>query len=549
MKTIKIVLCQINPTVGDLRGNSRKILDFYRRAVSRHDPDLVVFPECALAGYPAEDLLLKPIFLKENASSIQKIARTIQSPPAIVGFVHTQGKNVYNSAAVLGRSRIQMIYSKQSLPNYGVFDEKRYFTPGTRDGIFYIKGIPVGLSICEDIWQEGANNPCLRQSKMGARILINVSASPYHAGKLKDRLSLFRKRIRQTKTPLVYVNLVGGQDELLFDGRSLVLGADGNLKLLAQSFAEDTQCSVFECSESGRLEPVSGPDNRNKTMGKIEEIYEALVLGTRDYMEKNGFQTAIVGLSGGIDSALTACIAQDALGKERVWGVTMPTRYTSKGTYRDAVRLSQNCGIRILKIPIEKIFKSYLESLSPVFRGARPDVTEENLQPRIRGNILMALSNKFHGLVLTTGNKSEISVGYCTLYGDTAGGFAVLKDVPKTLVYQLARYANVKDGKNRIPESTIRRAPTAELKKNQKDQDTLPPYDLLDTIIQRYIEEDKSVPDLIRYGFDKPTLTRVLRMIDRNEYKRRQSPPGIKITPKSFGKDRRMPLTNRFHEF
>ena len=547
MKSLRIALCQINPTVGDLKGNAGKIVEYYKRAQA-FEPDIVVFPELSLTGYPPEDLVLRESFLRETRKHLEMIAKQIEAPVCIAGFVGTRNGKIFNSAAVIKGSRILTIYSKHSLPNYGVFDEKRTFSPGARPGIIKVKGVPVGLSICEDIWENNpALNPCIQQAKKGAKILINISASPFHAGKLDDRLELLKRRTKETGCPIVYVNMAGGQDELVFDGRSLVMDQKGNLVLLAKSFKEDLKLIEFNLNRNG-LEALDRMDREVLPKG-VEEIYRALVLGTRDYVQKNGFKNALVGLSGGIDSALTAAIAVRAIGKERVLGITMPSKYSSSGTRTDARRIAENLGMKFLAVPIRDIFNAFLKILSPSFKGTKTGIAEENLQSRIRGAILMPLSNKFGHLVLTTGNKSEVSVGYSTLYGDTAGGFAVLKDVPKQVVYQLAEHVNQKSGKAVIPESTIERAPSAELKYNQKDQDTLPPYEILDRIIKGYVEEDRGFKELAGKGLNRNILKKVIRMIDSNEYKRRQTPPGIKITPKSFGRDRRMPITNRFSEF
>lgn len=560
---LRIALCQINPTVGDLEGNSKKILDFYGRACREFGPDLVVFPECGLVGYPPEDLLLRESFVQANLKALQRLARRTGRAGMIVGFVAKREGKIYNAAAVLGNQRVLSVYEKCFLPNYGVFDEKRYFSPGTGSGLIRLSGVKLGISICEDLWLDEevrflgnakvrAVSPILRQARSGAAVLINISASPYHAGKLRVRLDLLKARARRTGRPLLYVNLVGAQDELVFDGRSMAVDARGKLVCLARPFQEDVRCVELTVGKGKtRIAPVAspaGPGAVEPLLEKDEEIYQALVLGVRDYVGKNGFKNVIVGLSGGIDSALTACIARDAVGRAKVTGVTMPSRYSSGATRGDARKVADGLGIRFLNIPIEKIFKAFLETMAPVFKGLSPGVAEENLQSRIRGSLLMALSNKFGSLVLTTGNKSEVSVGYCTLYGDTAGGFAVLKDVPKTVVYRLSKRVNRKAGREVIPRTTISRAPTAELRPNQKDQNSLPPYDLLDEIIKLYVEEDGGLDDLLKRGFPRETVKKVLRMIDSSEYKRRQSPPGVKITPKSFGKDRRMPITNRFRE-
>ena len=555
MRTFRISIGQINPVVGDIAGNAAKILRFHREACRAGRPDLVVFPECALVGYPPEDLLLRASFVRAAARAASGLASRLKGAAAVFGCVREERGQTYNAAAFAdGRGNLSF-YSKQFLPNYGVFDEKRYFAPGNDSGLFRVNGVRIGVSVCEDIWFERSvrliddrpvptRSPWLTQAKAGAQVLINISASPFHAGKFRVRHDLLKGWTRRTRLPVVYANLVGGQDQLVFDGRSVAMDARGRLLCVGRSFGEDlcgVEIDLGRGAASGKVRPEWPEEG-------IDEIYDALVLGTRDYVEKNGFPGAIIGLSGGIDSALTACIAADALGPERVQGVTLPSRYSSAGTRSDAERVAKNLGIRFLKIPIEGVFSGFLKALKPVFRGRGPDTTEENLQSRIRGVTLMALSNKFGSLVLTTGNKSEMSVGYCTLYGDTAGGFAVLKDVPKTVVYRLSRLVNARAGKPVIPLSTIRRAPSAELRRRQKDQDTLPPYPLLDRIIKGYVEEDRGYGELVRSGLPASTVKRVLGMIDRSEYKRVQSPPGVKITPKAFGKDRRMPVTNRFFE-
>lgn len=546
--SFKIAVCQINPTVGDLAGNRKKIAEFYRRAAI-HRPDLVVFPEGSLTGYPTEDLLLRKSFIQANLGELRILSREIHEIPALVGFVNQKKHPIYNACALLAKGKTLGTYEKRVLPNYGVFDEERYFQPGNSSGIFNINGVKIGVSICEDLWLDSSANVCREQARSGAQILINLSASPYHAEKLKVRLDLLRRRIKETKLPIVYANLIGGQDELLFDGRSMVAGPKGELTHLADPFAEDILFCEFIKKDRALLPAFSKPLPEPPATDSAGDIYQALVLGTRDYIEKNGFQKVLIGLSGGIDSALVAAISSDAIGKDRVIGVTMPSRFTSKETYADALLLAKNLGIECKILPIRDIHQAFLNTLKPLFAGTVPNMAEENIQSRIRGSLLMALSNKFGHLVLTTGNKSEVSVGYCTLYGDTAGGFAVLKDVPKTLVYRLSEYFNKSRGGKGIPESTIKRAPTAELKFNQKDQDTLPPYSQLDLIIHDYVEDDLGYAELRRKGHPESALKKVIRMIDANEYKRRQSPPGIKITPKAFGRDRRMPITSRFKEY
>lgn len=543
---LNIAVCQINPIVGDLAGNSRKIIEYYRMAVQDHSPDLVVFPECALIGYPPEDLLLKKSFLDAARKALHEVCREAGRTPAVVGTALAKNGLVFNSAVGIQNGSIQWTCAKKILPNYGVFDESRYFSPGTDLGVIRVRGIPIGISICEDIWEEDMKlSPCMAQARHGAKILINLSASPFHAGKFGVRHRLLKRRARQTGLPVIYVNCVGGQDELVYDGRSMAVDERGRIQVLAESFEEDIRVVHMDLARghvaSIRREMAALPAG-------IAEIHKALVLGTRDYCDKNRFKTAVVGLSGGVDSALTAALAVEAIGTDRVVGVTLPSKFSSRLTRDDAEKLAKNLGIRFLKIPIQRIYQAFLRELGPFLKDRAPDVTEENLQPRIRASILMALSNRYGHLVLTTGNKSEISVGYCTLYGDTAGGFAVLKDAPKGVVYELARYVNHQAGHPVIPISTIRRAPSAELKFNQKDQDTLPPYPLMDNILDGYVKRDLGYRELLRKGLDGKTVRRVIKMVDANEYKRRQSPPGVKITPKAFGRDRRMPITNRFSD-
>lgn len=548
MKTgaFRIAVCQIDPTVGDLAGNSQKIVEYYRKAVSAHSPDLVVFPECALIGYPPEDLLLKKSFLDAARDALDGISREAGGTPLIVGTALARKGLAFNSAVCLQNGKIRWTYSKKILPNYGVFDEKRYFSPGGDPGVFRVKGVPMGISICEDIWEDDMKvSPCMAQARSGAALLINISASPFFAGKFGVRHRLLKRRARQTGLPIVYVNCSGGQDELVYDGRSMAVDERGRLQVLAKSFEEDTR--VVHVELSGKRVSSIRPDKAAMPTG-VAEIHQAIVLGTRDYIDKNGFKSAVVGLSGGVDSALVAALAVEAIGPDRVVGVTLPSRFSSSGTRSDAEKLARNLGIRFLKIPIQRIYQAYLKELAPYLKGRPADTTEENLQPRIRAALLMALSNRYGHLVLTTGNKSEISVGYCTLYGDTAGGFAVLKDAPKGVVYEMARYVNHRAGRAVIPLSTLRRAPSAELKSGQKDQDTLPPYPLLDRILDGYVKGDLSYGELLRKGLDGRTVRRVIKMVDANEYKRRQSPPGVKITPKAFGRDRRMPITNRFSD-
>jgi NAD+ synthase (glutamine-hydrolysing) len=519
--------------------------------------DIVVFPELALSGYPPEDLLLKPHFLQRISETVGELAVSLPPLVVVAGYPREQSGRNYNSAAVFSGGSLRAAYDKMLLPNYGVFDEKRYFYPGETPALLECNSVLFGVTICEDIW--GDDGPCSLYTSQGAQVILNLSASPYHKGKMSFREELLRKRAAETGAYFFYVNLVGGQDELVFDGGSLVVSPEGEILARGRQFAEDlVLCDVALPPHSGRVTfPVTRLDSprggkppiasrEEVKLSPVEEVYGALVLGLRDYVEKNGFSKVILGLSGGIDSALTACIAVDALGAERVEALTMPSAFSSRETQNDARLLAENLGICLHTVPIGGIYERYLEELQSAFRGREPDITEENIQARIRGNILMAFSNKFGRLVLTTGNKSETSVGYCTLYGDTAGGFAVLKDVYKTLVYELARLVNERAGKELIPRTIFDRPPTAELKPDQKDEDTLPPYPVLDMVLEAYIENDKSALEIIAEGFDAALVYRVVDMVDRNEYKRRQAPSGIKITPKAFGKDRRMPITNRF---
>jgi NAD+ synthase (glutamine-hydrolysing) len=578
MRTLRIGLCQINTTVGDIEGNTKKILD--RIAVGKkRGVDLLVFPEMAVTGYPPEDLLLMPKFIEANLRAVDKIAKATSSITAVVGFVGKDG-DIFNSAGLLHHGKFVDVYSKIYLPNYGVFDEDRYFQAGKENFIFTLKSTPIGLSICEDLWHPG--DPIRTQALYGgAELIVNISSSPYHNGKSVFREKMISTRASDNAAIVAYCNLVGGQDELVFDGGSLIFDQNGDLITRGKQFEEDLVLAdldmeaVFRmrlhdprirrersANEEKILRRIQLPDHsppvkkrppipkrEGKPLDRLAEIYSALVLGTRDYVRKNGFETVLIGLSGGIDSALTAAVAVDALGKKGMVGVTMPSQYSSKGSVEDSELLAKNLGIRLINIPITEIFQAYLKTLSPSFKGLKPNVTEENIQARIRGNILMALSNKFGWLVLTTGNKSEMSVGYCTLYGDMAGGYAVLKDVPKTLVYELTRFRNKREGKAIIPKNVFVKPPSAELRPDQKDEDSLPPYPTLDPILRAYVEEDKGVEEIAKMGFKESMIKEVIHMVDRNEYKRRQSPPGVKITHRALGKDRRLPVTNKYRNF
>lgn len=535
--------------------------------------ELITFPELSLCGYPPEDLLLKHQFLCDCQKALEDIVTKTSGITCILGFPEISESFVYNAAALIHNGNLIGTYRKVLLPNYGVFDEKRYFEPGKEGFVLVLNGVPIGINICEDSWfSEGPAK--VEVQKGGARVIANISASPYYAERRKVREQVMRKLARENECFVFYNNLVGGQDELIFDGGSFILDPEGGL--LANSIQFDEDMLVFDleitqdepsCSENSLMlsdKPSSGevrmfsissvvpsqkqkiPEARIRWLDYPEEVYSALVLGVRDYVRKNGFPKVLIGISGGIDSALTAAIAVDALGAEAVVGVTMPSRFSSEGTKEDACFLSDNLGIRLISIPIEHVFNSYLDILKPVFDGMAPDVTEENIQARIRGNLLMSLSNKFGWLVLTTGNKSETAVGYCTLYGDMAGGFAVIKDVTKTMAYKLAEFKNRQAGRPIIPKSIIEREPSAELRPDQKDQDSLPPYDKLDAILRAYIEQDMAYTEILKMGFDGDMVKRVIQMVDRNEYKRRQGPPGIKITPRAFGKDWRLPISNQY---
>ena len=566
VKSWRIAVAQINCTVGDLKGNCTKIIEFAGKAKDS-GADIVIFPELTITGYPPEDLLMKPKFIKDNLEALREVARSVEDLVAVVGFVDRENGNLFNAAAVVFGGEVKGIYRKTLLPNYGVFDEKRYFIPGRTPSVFKLGDLIFGVNICEDIWFD--KGPTAAQSRAGASLILNINASPYHTGKIQVREEILRHQAATNHVFLAYSNLVGGQDELVFDGQSMVFDNDGNMIARALAFREDLMVidvpthrfSKKLCSKVGseagekngvitvadKVEQKTKPEikwRQGETLGPVAEVYEALVLGLHDYVEKNGFGNVTIGLSGGIDSAIVAALAVDALGKDRVVGVFMPSRYTSIESEEDAQGLANNLGITMLKVPIDGIYKAYVSTLESFFKDHKEDITEENIQARIRGNILMALSNKFGWLVLTTGNKSEMSVGYATLYGDMAGGFAVIKDVPKTLVYMLANFRNSKGPA--IPQRIIDKEPTAELKPDQKDSDTLPPYDTLDSILRAYVEEDRHPEEIVSPYMEKDVVDRVSRMVDGSEYKRRQSPPGIKITPKAFGKDRRMPITNRY---
>lgn len=569
-QAFRIALVQMNPVVGDLTGNCARMIE-HIRAAQRKKADMVVFPELALTGYPPEDLILKPQFISDNISRLQKLAGRVSGIAAIVGFVD-RGRDgaLYNAAAVIAEKKVVDVYHKMFLPNYGVFDEFRYFRPGITYPVYSLGGVKFGINICEDIWHR--QGPARVQAQAGARLIININASPYEEGKPANRQKILAERSAENSVMIAYLNTVGGQDELVFDGMSMVYDHEGHLLARAHQFEEEVLLADLELNEIRKTQrvparyercvrkvrlPWGKPEVRrrpvaltaNPLLDREEEIYRALVLGTRDYVRKNGFRGVVVGLSGGIDSSLVAAIAADALGKDQVHGIFMPSPFTSRESREDAFGLARNLGISISEIPIAGIMEAYRSSLEPTFRGTAPDTTEENLQARIRGNLLMACSNKFGWLVLTTGNKSEMSVGYATLYGDMAGGFAVIKDVPKVMVYDLCAWRNRQGDPPVIPDRVLIKEPTAELKPGQRDTDSLPPYPVLDPILRAYVEEEMSFEQILTLGCDPEQARRVIAMVDRSEYKRRQAPPGIKITHRAFGRDRRFPITNRYRSY
>ncbi len=539
---LRVAMAQVDLLVGDIEGNTDRILEIAARARDELGADLVVFPELSLCSYPPEDLLLRPgMYLRCN-HAIERIRRELEGIAAVVGYPWQGAEGTFNAAAVIAGGRILGQYHKQHLPNYSVFDEKRYFRPGTEPCVVPVAGVPVGLTICEDAWHPG---PVAQAAAAGARLIVNVNASPFHIHKGREREEALADRVRECGLPIAYVNLVGGQDELVFDGESFVVDAGGRVVRRMPAFEEGLELVEFEPvpgSADGHLRPRPGPVA--PLLDEVQSAYQALILGVRDYVNKNGFPGVVIGVSGGIDSALTLAVAVDALGADRVEALSMPSRYTADMSVEDARAEAHALGVQFRVIPIEPPFQAFLEVLRDEFRGREPDTTEENIQARCRGVILMAISNKFNRMVLTTGNKSELAVGYATLYGDMAGGFDVLKDCPKTLVYRLARYRNEQSPV--IPERVISRPPSAELAPGQKDQDVLPPYEVLDVILEMYVEQDRCPEDIVAAGFDPEVVDRVTRMVDRNEYKRRQGPPGVRITRKAFGRDRRYPITSGF---
>jgi NAD+ synthase (glutamine-hydrolysing) len=545
-------LGQFNATVGDLAGNAEKILSIYAQAV-KSGVDLLTFPELAVCGYPPEDLLLKKHFIEDSRAAVEKLAADCPDTTIIVGFAESYQGKTYNSAGVLRKGRIEKIYRKGLLPNYGVFDERRYFEPGTEPLIIEIKNQKskiknvegVAVTICEDLWD--INWLGSRLVGIGPiQLIVNISASPFHTGKIAARQELLSRCAKKFNCAVAYCNLVGGQDELVFDGRSMFADSAGNIVAQAKAFDEDLLIADVSVSKDATIKAEPLNRQRPQPADSLEEVHQALVLGTRDYTRKNGFKKVLLGLSGGIDSSVTAAIAAAALGPENVVGITMPSKFNSPQTISDAEKLAKNLGIEFHTILIGPVLEKFDEALKAVPGWDGKGVAYENLQARIRGTMLMSLSNQFGCLVLTTGNKSETSVGYATLYGDTAGGFAVIKDVPKTMIYKLAEHINKLAGCQVVPADVITRAPTAELRPNQKDTDSLPEYDLLDRIIELYVEQDMSPRQMVESGLPQDVVYSVIGMVDRNEYKRRLSPPGIKITPKAFGKDRRLPITNRY---
>jgi NAD+ synthase (glutamine-hydrolysing) len=541
---VRIALGQLNTGVGDLEGNVERMVDWAHRA-SDARADVVCFPELAITGYPPEDLVLRPAFVDDNLEMVEELARrTSDACPVLVGFVDRSERGLHNAAALLRGGEVSATYHKIKLPNYGVFDERRYFEPGRAGCEVELGGGRIGISVCEDAWAPGP--PFDAYAREDVRVILNINGSPYHRGKVSDRLDVCAARARETDAWLVYVNAVGGQDELVFDGGSMVVSPTGELVARAAMFAEDLLVVELEAATGGVTLVGTGSDARPWPDGP-EEVYRALILGLRDYVRKNGFGEVVIGLSGGIDSALVATLAIDALGTDAVRALAMPSPYSSPESLEDARELARRLDVRLDVVPIDDVVRSYLSALAPLFEGREPDVTEENVQARVRGNLLMALSNKFGGLVLATGNKSEYAVGYSTLYGDMAGGFAPIKDVPKTLVYELVRWRNGRgEPRDPIPQRVLDKPPSAELRPGQKDTDSLPPYEELDPIIEAYVEEDRGPEELVALGFDAATVDRVVALIDRAEYKRRQAAPGVKITPRAFGRDRRMPITNRY---
>ena len=543
---VRVALSQLNQTVGDLAGNVARMASDYERAEAA-GADVIVYPELSVTGYPPEDLVLKPQFVRDNMKKVAEFAALTAGRRchAVVGFVEARDKRLYNAVAMCGSGEILGVYRKQLLPNYAVFDEERYFEPGPAQvggvtaGVFIVGATKVGVSICEDIWADVG--PVRAQSRAGARVILNVNGSPFHDGKPGEREAMLSGRAREAGAPVVYVNQVGGQDELVFDGSSVVVSADGTVACRLRSFEDDFETVDIDVA-TGRVSPA----RIEPAEDDVDRMHRALVAGTRDYVRKNGFTDVVIGLSGGIDSSIVAAIAVDALGADHVHGVAMPSRYSSQGSLDDAAALAANLGIDHRVISIEPAFSSYLGMLSGSFEGRDADLTEENLQSRCRGTTLMALSNKFGWMVLTTGNKSELSVGYFTIYGDSAGGYSVIKDIFKLRVFELSRRVNERAGREIIPESVLTKPPSAELRPDQRDDQSLPPYEELDPILQMYVDGDRTVPEIVAAGFPEDIVRRICRLVDVSEHKRRQCAPGVRVTQKAFGKDRRMPITNGY---
>ncbi|HEX7442511.1 MAG TPA: NAD+ synthase [Acidimicrobiales bacterium] len=559
MAGIRVAACQINTVVGDLAGNAARTLEALAEAETA-GADLAVFPELTVTGYPPEDLLGRPAFVADNLIAFRSVAAATGACAAVIGYVDIgpQGR-LLNAAALCRNGEVLGRYVKRMLPNYGVFDEQRWFAAGTDPAtLFEVAGVPIGMTVCEDMWFPGG--PMVDQSAAGARLLVNLNASPYSRGRREERLAVLSDRTAETGCPVVYVNQVGGQDELVFDGASLVVDRTGRVIASAHQFVEEVLVCDLEfdlgsgaahptavrVSTSTRAPAGAASHRVAAVLDPVAEVYEALVLGTRDYLGKNGFTDAVIGLSGGIDSSLVAAVAVDAVGRDHVHGVAMPSRYSSEGSESDAAALAANLGIELDRAPIEAAHRALSATLGPLLGGEPEGLTDENLQSRIRGVLLMALSNAHGWIVLTTGNKSEMATGYSTLYGDSAGGFAVIKDVSKTLVYELCRHRNARAGSDVIPEAVLTKAPSAELRPDQRDDESLPPYEVLDPVMTGYVEGDRSADDLVAEGFDPDAVARVVGLVDRAEYKRRQMPPGVRISGKAFGKDRRMPITNRY---
>lgn len=539
--TLNIVMAQANPVVGDVYGNVQKVLDMTRRAQQEHGAELVVFPELMLVGYPPEDLLHHGGLQQQVAAGLGRLLEELPADVGVVlGLPHYEEDKIFNTAQLIAGGKVHGVYRKQLLPNYGVFDEKRYFASGDAPCIAGFQGFRLGLTVCEDLWHPG---PARQAADAGAELLVNVSASPFQSGRQMHReVEVLNRRVQEAGLPIVYVNLVGGQDELVFDGGSLAVSSHGHVVVRSAGFHEALS-PVRVVRRDGSVDIEPGEVHSDHSLE--ESVYKALVLGVRDYVLKNGFPGVILGLSGGIDSALTLAVAVDALGADKVTAVMMPSRFTTDVSTSEAARQGEMLGVEYRSIAIEKLVKAFDETLSPVFHGLPPDTTEENIQARCRGVLLMAMSNKSGRMVLTTGNKSEMAVGYATLYGDMAGGFAALKDVPKTLVYRLAKYRNSLSPA--IPEAVITRPPSAELRADQKDSDSLPDYDILDGILEAYVEDDLGFEEVVAKGFDRETVERVIKLVQRNEYKRRQAPPGVKISRRAFGRERRYPITSGYH--